>query len=98
MRLVVYATSILEQLVLKEGMDKFDIEVRIPTEKSFKDDVEWFNICKNGILILHIKSAATGWRAPAGTIILFTGTIKDGPEKTQAQYRAKRDANDNGSR
>jgi hypothetical protein len=89
MRLVIYTSTAKEQLDLEEAFRSS--EYRAPTPGSFSEDVKWFNSVDNAVLILSIKSiAVTGWRAPKDTIILFTGSIKDGPEKIQAMMRPRR--------
>jgi hypothetical protein len=88
MRLVIYTSTAKEQLDLEEAFRSS--EYRVPTPGSFADDVKWFNSVDNAVLILSIKSTAvTGWRAPKETTVLFTGSIKDGPEKYQAMSRPK---------
>jgi hypothetical protein len=88
MRLVIYTSTAKEQLDLEEAFAPSTY--RAPTPGSFSEDIKWFDSVDNAVLILSIKSiAVTGWRAPKETIVLFTGSIKDGPEKYQAMSRPK---------
>jgi hypothetical protein len=87
MRLVIYTSTNAERLKIETSVAPF--EYRSSTQRTFQEDLNWFHSVDNGILILNIEAAATGWRAPKGTIILFTGLIKDGPHKIQAMMRAE---------
>jgi len=59
----------------------------VATQTNLTEALNWFQDCKHGILIANIRSLATGWRAPKDAIILFTGSIEDGPHKIQAMAR-----------
>ena len=86
MRLVIYTSTSAERLKIETSVAPF--EYRSSTHRTFQEDLNWFHTVDNGILILNIEAAATGWRAPPDAVILFTGSIKDGPHKNQAAMRA----------
>lgn len=88
MRLVIYTTLLMERIILEEQFKH--MAVRNSSSSTFSNDLDWFRESDNDedkILIVSIRSAWTGWRAPPGTIILFTGSVPDGPQKNQAMMR-----------
>lgn len=88
MRLVIYTTSLRERVILEEQFKH--MAVRNSSSSTFDNDLIWFNEDdedENKLLIVSINSASTGWRAPYGTIILFTGSVQDSGQKRQAMAR-----------